>query len=57
MGEMRLVIPDPLHKTLKKIAVDQDISLTQLVIDILKNSVNNDTEKDEHKIKKPDNSP
>ena len=34
LGELRLVIPDKLHKKLKKIAVDKEISLKQLITDL-----------------------
>jgi hypothetical protein len=35
MGELRFGIPNELHKTLKKKALDKGISLKQLIIDIL----------------------
>lgn len=34
LGELRLFIPDKLHKRLKKIAIDRGISLKQLIADI-----------------------
>ena len=35
MGELRLPIPDELHISLKKKALDKGISLKQLIINIL----------------------
>lgn len=34
MGEIRLSIPNNLHKELKQIALDKGITLKQLIIDI-----------------------
>ncbi|GAI39121.1 unnamed protein product [marine sediment metagenome] len=36
MGELRLSIPNELHKELKQKALDKGISLKQLIIDIFK---------------------
>ncbi len=35
MGELRLLIPNGLHKSLKKRALDKGISLKQLIVNIL----------------------
>jgi len=37
--EMRLVIPDELHKKLKHIAIDEDKTLKDLIIDVLRQYV------------------
>lgn len=35
MGQIKVVMPPDLHKQLKQIALDQDISLRQLVENVL----------------------
>jgi predicted HicB family RNase H-like nuclease len=40
MGELRVNIPNELHKELKRKALDKGISLKQLVIDILESHTN-----------------
>jgi predicted DNA-binding ribbon-helix-helix protein len=35
LGEIRGSIPNKLHKELKKIALDREITLKQLIVDIL----------------------
>jgi len=36
MGELRISLPDDLHKKLKRKALDEDTSLKDLVIQVLK---------------------
>ncbi len=37
MGELRLSIPNKLHKELKQRALDKGVSLKQLILDIFEN--------------------
>ena len=37
MGELRLSIPNELHKELKQRALDKGVSLKQLILDIFEN--------------------
>jgi predicted HicB family RNase H-like nuclease len=40
MGELRLSIPNGLHKELKQRALDKGVSLKQLILDIFENYTN-----------------
>ena len=44
LGELRLAIPDKLHKELKRIALDKGVSLKRLINDIVE-SYTKDTNK------------
>ena len=39
MGYLHLYVPDQLHKELKRIALENNISLKELVLSVLKNYV------------------
>jgi len=34
LGELRIIIPDKIHKKLKRMAIDKGITLKQLITDI-----------------------
>lgn len=49
MGELRIVIPNELHKELKQVALDKGITLKQLILEIFESYTKKEKANDKKK--------